>query len=188
MKTLWLDFETTGLDPEEHDLLEIGAVLSDDDFKVIGALSLPVRPQTKTVTQWKRDVDQTVLDMHTETGLWSYVAQRGVPLENAQDFFYSWLDSKTAPGETLALGGSGVARFERPWIRKCLPMLEKGLHYRERDASSVRYVLSDAGIDIPPREIGDVIPHRAQSDAYDSYHQWVWAMGYLIRTDLGVPA
>lgn len=68
---VWLDLETTGLDPKKHSILEIAMIATDDNFNQIDdpftAVIQPLHLRGYEVA------DKYVLDMHTKSGLWAEI-------------------------------------------------------------------------------------------------------------------
>lgn len=68
---VWLDLETTGLDPRKHSILEIAMIATDDNLNQIGdPFTAVIRPLH---LHGYEVADKYVLDMHTKSGLWAEI-------------------------------------------------------------------------------------------------------------------
>lgn len=133
---LWLDLETTGLDPREGKILEWAVVLAADDRD--GDLE-PVECFTDVV-HLPRAVtlslcDDYVRKMHTDNGLIDACDEGGTTLAEAEDFLCSLLADLGAKSAILA--GSSV-HFDLGWIRVHMPKLAKMLSHRVLDVSTLK--------------------------------------------------
>lgn len=153
-KMLVLDLETTGLDPRAYlaSILELGAILVTRDVACteLWRASVLVRPAGSSsdhAALWA-GMDPVVRDMHSTSGLWAAVtgpSSSAHSIGDTDDAIWRALREQLEPGELLQLAGSGVERFDRPWIEHFMPRLSTLLHYREMDISPVRELLSVAG-------------------------------------------
>lgn len=174
---LWLDLETTGLDPNIHDILEIGAVVTNADLVEIPGAQFQcviTQPELSLV-----GIDPFVINMHLENGLFEECADanRSVPLAHAQHLLTSFavahrcFDCFDAEGKAYRtpLCGS-TPSFDRGFLRVEMPGFERKLSHHHVDASSFKELARRAGLAAwLPRE--DAFPgrkHRALPDLYYS--------------------
>ena len=68
---LWLDLETTGLNPEKDLILEIGLVATEGLDRILDSTSIVIDHGAVHLTP-------TVLDMHLDNGLLKDIGTRGV--------------------------------------------------------------------------------------------------------------
>lgn len=195
---LWLDLETTGLDPNEPGamILEWGYVLAaddiDGDFSVLDSCSSPIAC----------DVDPTKLDpyvkkMHTTNGLLAEIrlAESGsLPtIEESDEMLLSVcqeLSGQEKP-KGIVLAGSSV-HFDLGWVRVHMPRFAACLSHRVFDVSVLKAYARAYSKDFP--ELGEAEgAHRALNDiqyslAYAKLFRegWVQASAELPSVERGV--
>lgn len=156
---LWCDLETTGTDEEVDDILEAAFVLTGPDLATIAEYQRVYRTSLD-----ESQVSQVVLDMHRANGLWveaHHPSTRLADSGDAEDAILGWLGLWLPKGDVIALGGSGVAHFDRRFIATNWPRLTKRLTYWSYDVGSVRRLARLAGVqpDAAPDKA-----HRAMDD------------------------
>lgn len=152
-----LDLETTGLDPENCDVLEIGLLACSSNFER--------GVQLERVVHYTPGphVNQFVLDMHKKNGLWSACAESSKTLTEVSEDVLEFLN-KLGPSKTTPLTGSTIS-FDRGFLKRHLPLVEQWFHYRNIDVSSFRLLAETYGKPIAPK---GVELHRSLSDCVDS--------------------
>lgn len=145
----FIDLETTGLDPRNDAILEIGLVLTDgdllpwaDDFGYVPeALNLVIAPdQGFDVTAH----DSFVVEMHAKSGLLAALASAdAVGLKEASTRIHNWLGAAVAAsGGKLLMAGSTVGQFDRQFFRREWPSFDRDFfEYRVVDVSSVKEIV-----------------------------------------------
>jgi len=174
MHLLFLDLETTGLDPELDDVLEVGWILTEGaDLRPIGSYQATVRQYWSGTGIGSRPaVAAPVEAMHTDSGLWVDVekahwlpqAIEGVTLDALQGL---------APG-TVMLAGYSV-HFDREFLRRIMPTLHRFLSHRIVDVSTVRTLFWSTR----EGDSGSRKAHRALADCEESRRELLRYMPYL---------
>lgn len=137
---LWLDLETTGLDPARGALLEFAAVLCEDargdDFAIVQSFSGVVHHDVAALASFPIDV--AVTSMHTKNGLWHDVAASTTTLAEVDAFLAELAASLTGGRKrAVTLAGSSV-HFDLAWSRVHLPRFAEFLSHRVFDVSTIR--------------------------------------------------
>lgn len=171
---LWLDLETTGVD-EDDEILEVGMVLSraDDTLSVVSEYQRIYKTRVPV-----SKIDPTVFRMHVQNGLFDDMYEYAERYAHEdEDSILQWLGENDAIGKgvnRLALAGSGVAHFDRRFLTRAWPKLDRRLEYWTYDVGCMRRLARLGGAAFGP-EIerrkhpeADIRAHRAIPDVYDA--------------------
>ncbi|MQA02660.1 MAG: oligoribonuclease [Streptosporangiales bacterium] len=132
-RLVWVDCEMTGLDLKHDALVEIAALVTDQDLNVLGdGVDVVIRPPAAAIEQ----MSDLVREMHTSSGLLGELPN-GTSLEDAEnqvlDYIRGWVSE---PGK-VPLCGNTIAT-DRAFIARDMGALDEHLHYRMIDVSSVK--------------------------------------------------
>jgi len=174
MKLVWLDIESTGLDPLKCDLIEIAACITDivRPFEVTLPTTRPIDPTTgyRAVIHYVPDLerlDPYVVKMHTENRLWAACAKSTITIAVAAAALLALvgepgLDAKGRK-ELHTLGGSSV-HFDHGFLRVHMPTLASKFSHRVYDASAIKLFCRSLGMTRMPKTGA----HRAMADVNES--------------------
>lgn len=172
----WLDLETTSLDPEAGEILEIGIVLTDLALNEIAESSWLVRPKQLDMLT----IHPTVREMHTKNGLFEEVLalplyDPGMDYEGYTDIVArdkhigDWLRAEIPRLQRgdLALGGSGVSHFDVRWLKRHLPGTAAMFYRSTFDVGVIRRFVDDVANcpELRPPAVTRDLNHRALDDA-----------------------
>jgi oligoribonuclease len=133
-RLVWMDLEMTGLDPDKDVIVEIAVLITDSDLEPIGdGLDLVVH-QPADVLDGMEDV---VRDMHARSGLTHAVLASTVTLEAAAAQALALIREHVPVARTAPLCGNSIAT-DRTFLVKYMPEIDKHLHYRMIDVSSIK--------------------------------------------------
>lgn len=161
MKLLWIDLETTGLDPRRHGIIELAWILTsyeNGEFKELKNFTCLVDPGD---VAWS----SRALVMHTASNLieeWFLTVETGHAF-NKFDYLAASIKQDVSPyveeGENLRLAGRNVA-FEAGFLGEYMPSLfDDFLHYRRFDVSTL--LALDADLE---QLVNHPYTHRALDD------------------------
>lgn len=132
MRLLWVDLETSGLEPREDRLLEAGLLVSDSELREEAATSLVIScPDADRLP-----MHEGVRAMHQASGLLEEARLSRLTTAEAEQHLLGWVYRHGADG--LWMAGSGVGAFDRPWLKVHMPQLARVWHHRTLDATTVR--------------------------------------------------
>jgi oligoribonuclease len=134
---VWLDLEMTGLDPETCAIIEIGVIITGPDLVPLAEFERVIWQPEEALAR----MEPVVKDMHTRNGLLTKVRASTHSLRVAERDVMALVASYCALGEGILCGNS--IHTDRRFLIKYMPMLERFLHYRMVDVTSLK-VLSRA--------------------------------------------
>ena len=160
---LWLDLETTGLNPERDLILEIGLVVTEGLDRILDSTSI-------VIDHGAIHMPPEVLNMHLENGLLQNIGRRGIAPAQAYSQTLDFLNRfwPGLPGG-IVVGGSGIDRFDIPFLKAAayLSVLPELFYYGTLDTSGLKRLARMAGaVDLEGR---GGATHRAVADAEDSF-------------------
>jgi oligoribonuclease len=130
----WIDLEMTGLDPARHTIVEIGALVTDDDLTVLGeGPDLVIHPSDEQIAA----MDDVVRTMHTRSGLLAEMEASTTTLAEAGAQTLAFLQKHIDKARTVPLAGNSIGT-DRRFLAAQLPEIEEFLHYRSVDVSTVK--------------------------------------------------
>jgi oligoribonuclease len=129
-KLLWIDLEMTGLDPQEHVIIEVAAEVTDFNMVTLASYeSLVAQPEDKlsNMNEWAQR-------QHDASGLTERVRREGKPEAQVTAELSALIKSQFGD-EPAILAGNSIHN-DRIFIRQWWPDVEALLHYRMLDVSS----------------------------------------------------
>jgi oligoribonuclease len=130
----WIDLEMTGLDPARHTIVEIAALITDDDLAIVGeGPDLVVHPSAEQLAE----MDDVVRTMHTRSGLLADMEASTLTLADAGAETLAFLQKHIRQPGTVPLAGNSIGT-DRRFLAAQLPAIEDYLHYRSVDVSTIK--------------------------------------------------
>lgn len=132
-RLVWIDCEMTGLDLEADALIEVAALVTDFELNVLGdGVDLIIKPPPESLDQM---VD-FVRTMHETSGLLAEL-DSGVSMAEAEQQVLAYIHQYCPEGTRPPLAGNTIAT-DRAFLARDMPGLERFLHYRNVDVSSIK--------------------------------------------------
>jgi oligoribonuclease len=163
---VWIDCEMTGLNPEIDCLVEVAVVITNSELEILDAgLDLVIKPRAES---WSH-MNDFVRQMHTQSGLVDDI-ENGIELEEAEQLILDYI-KKFVPNEKEApLAGNSIGT-DRMFLNRYMPNLDKYLHYRNIDVSSIKELARRwyprVYFQLPKKDGG----HRALADILESIQE-----------------
>lgn len=174
---VWIDLEMSGLDPDSCRILEIATLVTNAALDVIAEGPDIVISQSDGVL---RAMDEWCTQHHGESGLTDQVRASTITTEEAEDMTLEFLREHTSP-KTSPLCGNSIHQ-DRRFIARYMPRLDRYLHYRMIDVSTVKELTRRwyPTIKAPPKSE----QHRAIDDIRESVAELAFYRSTFFRSDL----
>lgn len=161
---LWIDLETTGSDEARDCIIEVGAILTTTELDVLGECSIVVAPTAEGLGRLMQNA--FVRDMHQRNGLLPLLLDAETPAykpHEAAKTLLAWAERLGAKQGRTVLAGSGVGHFDRRFIARWMPQVDKFLRYWCIDIGVVRRA-HDLWVGTPVSAANDAKTHRGLDD------------------------
>ncbi|MCY3770191.1 MAG: oligoribonuclease [Gammaproteobacteria bacterium] len=130
---VWIDLEMTGLSPEEDRIIEIATIVTDPHLNVLEEGPVFAIHQS---LQRLAAMDEWNTRTHTESGLVRRVRESSLTEREAERETIRFI-SRHVRANQSPLCGNSVCQ-DRRFLARYMPDLEKYLHYRNLDVSSLK--------------------------------------------------
>lgn len=180
-RLVWIDLEMTGLDPKRHVIVEVAALVTDAQLNIIDeGVDLVIHATKEQLAE----MDDYVTNMHTSSGLITEIQNSTVTLAEAEQAVLGLIDKHCDPQHPAPLAGNSIAT-DRTFIRAYMPALDKALHYRMIDVSTIKELsrrwFPRAYFQQPDKGMA----HRALADIVESIRELDFYRRSVFRTDEG---
>ncbi|APT87451.1 oligoribonuclease [Corynebacterium flavescens] len=180
-RLVWIDLEMTGLDPQRHVIVEVAAIITDANLNIVGeGIDVVVHASEEELAQ----MDDFVTKMHAHSGLDKEIRASTTTLTEAEDAVLALVEEHCDPEHPAPLAGNSIAT-DRTFIRAYMPRLDKALHYRMIDVSTIKELsrrwYPRAYYNQPEKGMA----HRALQDIIESIRELDFYRRSVFRTDEG---
>ena len=124
----------TGLDLGHDALIEIAALVTDGELRVLGeGVDLVIHADEAQLA----GMPDIVRDMHARSGLTEEVRHSIITLREAEERVLAYVREQVPDPRTAPLAGNSIAT-DRGFLSRDMPELDAHLHYRMVDVSSIK--------------------------------------------------
>jgi len=124
----------TGLDLGKDALIEVAALVTDSDLRVIGeGVDLVIHADEEALA----GMPDVVREMHEKSGLTEEVRRSTVSMVEAEDLILEYIAGLVREPRTVPLCGNSIGT-DRGFLARDMPRLDAYLHYRMIDVSSLK--------------------------------------------------
>src|SRR3954470_3042519 len=161
---VWLDMEMTGLDPERERIIEIATILTAGQLTEIAlGPELVIRQPDEILAA----MDDWNTRHHGASGLTERVRQSQISDADAEAQTIAFIDAHVAARDRPVLAGNSIHQ-DRRFIRRYMPALEKRLHYRMVDVSTIKELARRWYPQVIAKQPPKKETHRALDDVRES--------------------
>lgn len=173
----WIDLEMTGLDPDRHVIVEIAALITDDELNLVAdGPDLVVHQPAEALDA----MDKVVTKMHRASGLRDAVEASTLTLAEAGVAVLEFLRLHIPDSGTVPLCGNSIAT-DRRFLARYMPDLDNFFHYRSIDVSTVKELCRrwyPVEFEAAPSKAGH---HRALDDIRESVAELAYYRSAIFR-------
>lgn len=163
---VWMDMEMSGLDPDTDRILEVAVLVTDGQLEVVAEGPNLIIHQPDEVLE---AMDEWNTRHHGQSGLTQRVRESTVDEAQASAVLIDFLSAHTQE-RTAPLAGNSIHQ-DRRFLAHYLPEVERWLHYRNIDVSTVKELAQrwhpKAYAARPPKKGS----HRAMDDLLESIEE-----------------
>ncbi len=168
-RLVWIDCEMTGLDLDVDELVEIAVIVTDFELRTLDpGFQIVIKPDASAL----ENMSEFVTEMHRKSGLLEEIPH-GVSLADAEFQALEYIQ-RFVPLEGKAPLAGNTIGTDRMFLAKYMPRLDRWLHYRNVDVSSIKELsrrwYPRAFFHAPAKDGG----HRALADIRESIRELVY--------------
>jgi oligoribonuclease len=159
-----MDLEMTGLEPDRERIIEVATIITGADLAIVAEGPDLVIHQPEAILAAMDDWNQK---HHGQSGLIERVRASTVSEADAEQQILAFIDAHVPATTRPVLAGNSIHQ-DRRFIRRYMPALDRRLHYRMVDVSTIKEVAKRwyPGImDVRPAKNES---HRALDDVRES--------------------
>jgi oligoribonuclease len=171
---IWIDLEMTGLDPDNHVIIEIASIVTDAELRVVAeGPDIAIRQPQEVLS----GMDEWNINHHAASGLLDRMAQSAYDMKAAEDETIEFLSRHCSWGQCPMCGNS--IWQDRRFLAKQMPELESFAHYRIIDVSSIKELARRWYPELAPFEKAK--NHLAMNDIKESiaelhyFRRWIFS-------------
>ena len=161
---VWLDMEMTGLDPDRERIIELAMILTTGELEEIARGPELVIHQDDALLAAMDDWNKS---HHGASGLVERVRAATTSEAEADAQVIAFINAHVPAKERPVLAGNSIHQ-DRRFVRRYLPELDKRLHYRMVDVSTIKELARRWYPEIVAKQPAKKETHRALDDIRES--------------------
>ncbi|MGH4023055.1 MAG: oligoribonuclease [Pseudonocardiaceae bacterium] len=173
-RLVWIDCEMTGLDIGKDALIEIAALVTDGELRVLGeGVDVVIHADDAALNS----MPEVVREMHAKSGLTEAARRSTTSLAEAEEQVLAYVRRWVPEPRSAPLAGNSVAT-DRAFISRDMVELDGYLHYRMVDVSSIKELCRRWYPRVYYAQPAKGLAHRALADITESIRE----LAYYRRT------
>ncbi|MGH3763817.1 MAG: oligoribonuclease [Pseudonocardiaceae bacterium] len=169
-RLVWIDCEMTGLDLAKDALIEIAALVTDGELRVLGdGVDVVIHADDAALDS----MPEVVREMHARSGLTEAVRRSTVSLAEAEQQVLTYVRKWVPDARSAPLAGNSVAT-DRAFLARDMAELDAHLHYRMVDVSSVKELCRRWYPRVYYAQPAKGLAHRALADISESVRELIY--------------
>jgi oligoribonuclease len=183
-RLVWIDLEMTGLDVERHRIVELAVLVTDAQLDVLAdGLDLVVHQPSEVLAE----MSDFVRKMHTKSGLLPEIERSSLGLDAAGAQALEYIAQFVPEAGTAPMCGNSIG-VDRRFLDRYLPNLDRYLHYRSIDVSSVKELCRRWYPEAYRKRPSKAEAHRALDDIRESVAELRYYRDTIMRPPSEAPA
>ena len=176
-RLVWIDLEMTGLEVERHVIVEIAVLVTDGQLEIVDdGLDIVVHQPPEALA----GMDDYVRTMHTKSGLLAAIEASTVSLADSGAQALDYVRAHVPKAGVAPLCGNTIG-MDRRFLDRYLPELDRYLHYRSIDVSSVKELCRRWNPQVYAKRPAKAEQHRALDDIRESIEELRYYREHLLR-------
>lgn len=172
---LWTDIETTGLNQDTDQILQIASVLTNIDLSVRFVFpETTIHHPDETLSK----MDTWCKEQHTRSGLVTKVQHSQTSLSEAENALLHFLNHHVAVSDVIYIAGNSV-HFDKRFIDKYMPRLSSRLRHRILDVSSLSLMFDNLFPYLKTLKPEKRFSHTAEADILESIDEYDFYKTYM---------
>jgi oligoribonuclease len=176
-RLVWLDLEMTGLDLDRHGIVEIAVLVTDSQLEALDeGIDIVVHQPAEVLAA----MDDFVRSMHSKSALLPEIEASTVTLDAAGRDALAYVRGHVGDAGVAPLCGNSIG-VDRRFLDRYLPDLDRYVHYRSVDVSSLKELCRRWYPEIYKHRTGKAEAHRALADIRESIAELRYYREHMLR-------